>query len=254
MASKPLPHKLTHTLPSGFSFDLIRVEGGAFEMGNVDEDAYGDENPIHTVNVETCYLAQFPVTQALWKEVMKGENPSQFEGDDRPVDTVSWDDAKKFLSALEDLTGCRYRLPTEAEWEFAARGGIHSQGYLYAGSDNLTEVGWFSGNNGECTVAVGQLLSNELGLYDMSGNVWEWCEDDWHSDYKGAPADGTAWLDAPQRGTYRVLRGGSWFDDAQGCRVAFRDYYSPGDRYGNIGFRLLFVPSQEEGPSGIPVS
>ena len=239
-----LPHKITETLPDGFSFDLRLVEGDKFEMGNVDEDAYGDENPIHTVQVQTFYMAEFPVTQGLWKALMKGENPSHFKGDDRPVENVSWNDSQKFIKELNSETGRNYRLPSESEWEYAARGGTRSEEYLYAGSDKLSEVGWYNKNSGEETQSVGQLLPNELGLYDLSGNVWEWCEDDWHDDYKGAPVDGSAWIDAPKRGTYRVNRGGGWIHDARYCRVSYRNYNSPGNRDINIGFRLVLSPSQ----------
>ncbi len=227
-------------------------------MGDSEPDAHKDDNTLHKVRVDSFYLAKYPVTQALWLEVMKGENPSRFEGADRPVEQVSWDDAQKFIKKLNQKAKYpRYRLPTEAEWEFAARGGVHRKGYLYAGSDKLSEVGWYEGNNGERTVPVGQLLSNELGLYDMSGNVWEWCEDWYGAKYyqqclqRGLEENPIG----PDTGTTRVVRGGSWIYDARNCRVAYRsNFLSPEDRNVNIGFRLLFVPSQEDGHSGIPVS
>ncbi len=136
-------------------------------------------------------------------------------------------------------------MPTEAEWEYAARGGTRnatqtgaSSQTKYAGSDKLKEVGWYDANSHGETKRVGLKEPNELGLYDMSGNVWEWCEDDWHDNYKGAPADGSAWIDAPERGSNRVMRGGSWNFDAQYCRVASRTSYPPGNRWYTIGFRL----------------
>ena len=226
------------SLPSGPSFDMIWVEGGAFQMGGTDENASDREIPIHQVNVPSFYIGKYPVTQDLWEAIM-GNNPSGFEGLKHPVDSVSWNDAKEFIQQLNKQSGQSYRLPTEAEWEFAARGGIHTEEYLYSGSDKLSEVGWYVQNSGSQTQPVGQLLENELGLFDMSGNVWEWCEDDFHDNYEGAPVDGSAWIDRPKRAERRVLRGGFWNGTARLCRVSIRYAFQPDDRLDNIGFRLV---------------
>jgi formylglycine-generating enzyme required for sulfatase activity len=227
-----------------FMTDMVLVKGGVFTMGckkawigrDRDGECWDDEKPAHEVTLKDFYIGKYPVTQAQWHAVM-GNNPSQNKGcDDCPVESVSWNDIQGFLKKLNALTGQQFRLPTEAEWEYAARGGQQSKGYLYSGSNNLDEVGWFSKNSGGKTHPVGQKQPNELGLHDMSGNVWEWCEDDWHN-YHGAPADGRAWVDSP-RGTYRVYRGGSWFYGPQRCRAAFRLNSAPASRNLSLGFRL----------------
>jgi sulfatase modifying factor 1 len=234
---------------NGHTFCMVSVQGGTFTMGTKkdDPDNYGDEHPDHDVRVPNFSLGQFPVTQALWKAVMDGENPSFFKGDTRPVEQVSWEDIdKNFLPELnKKLPGWNFRLPTEAEWEYAARSptlGEGRGGALYAGSNRLEAVGWWAGNSHGETKPVGLKLPNALGLFDMSGNVWEWCEDDWHGDYNGAPTDGRAWVDNP-RGSSRVLRGGSWDSDSGYCRVAYRDYGLPGFRGDTVGFRLAASPS-----------
>jgi len=221
-------------------FPMIPVKGGSFLMGDEHGDLWDACLPVHKVTVPDFYIGQFPVTQALWKAVMNGENPSNFQGDDHPVEQVSWDDiTQQFLPELRKITGLHYRLPTEAEWEYAARGGkYHDEGYKYAGSDRLKDVGWFDENSDGGTKSVGQKSANQLGIYDMSGNVWEWCEDDWHGNYDQAPNDGRAWIDSPVRGTNRVYRGGSWFDGARHCRSANRYYWLPALRRITLGFRL----------------
>ncbi len=223
---------------------LIFVQGGPFDMG---------ERPAHPVHIlNDIYIGKYPVTQALYQEVME-ENPSYFKDPSRPVERVSWYDAKTFIERLQEreevktfletynLSQAQFRLPSEAEWEYAARGGIHSQGYEYCGSDDLKQVGWYGDNSGGETKPVGLLLPNELGLYDMSGNVDEWCEDNWHSSYDapGRPDDGSAWVDGPDRGTSRVVRGGDYFDSPVRCRPASRDYWDPGYRITYVGFRLV---------------
>ncbi|MEL7400441.1 MAG: formylglycine-generating enzyme family protein, partial [Pseudomonadota bacterium] len=179
--------------------------------------------------------AEFPVTQELWEAVM-GENPSHFKGATLPVEEVSWDDTQRFLEKLNALTGEKYRLPSEAEWEFAARGGRLSQGFKYAGSNDLEAVAWYDKNSNQKTHPVGELLPNELGLHDMSGNVYEWCQDHWHENYEGAPLDGSAWT--TKTGVTRVYRGGGWLDHPRYCRVAFRRSAEPDIRCNFIGFRL----------------
>ncbi|MCB0575363.1 MAG: formylglycine-generating enzyme family protein [Saprospiraceae bacterium] len=236
---------------NGCEFRMIYVEGGAFEMGSPgsDREAFSDEKPQHRVNVSDFYIGKYPVTQALWKAVMGGKNPSNFKDDDRPVEQVSWNDAQGFIKRLNELTdatrpqGHLYRLPTEAEWEYAARGGkYHAEGYKYAGSDRLKDVGWFGENSGNETHPVGQKRPNQLDIFDMNGNVLEWCEDDWHNNYNDAPNDGSAWIDHPDRGLRRVHRGGSWTYAVLFCRVAIRNYNAPINENNNIGFRLALSP------------
>ncbi len=243
--SKPF-RQTVETKDVKIAFDMIYVAGGSFRMGSEAEEAFDREQPVHSVQVPDFHLGRFLVTQALWQAVM-GENPSWLQGDDRPVEQVSWEDCHLFIDRLNAKTGKAYRLPTEAEWEYAARGGSLSEGYLYAGSDELEEVAWYGANSGNQSQPVGLKLPNELGIYDMSGNVLEWCEDDWHGSYEGAPADGSAWIDSGNRGTYRVCRGGHWLYSARRCRVSYRGHDSPGYRFNRLGFRLACSPR-----SGLP--
>ncbi len=243
------PDSFTETLPSGTSFDMIFVEGGDFDMGGSDPEALDREKPVHRVRVSSFCMAQYPVTQTLWESIMNSENPSRFKGDSRPVEQVSWEDAQQFIKRLNDLTNQSYRLPTEAEWEFAARGGRYSEGFLYAGSDKLKEVGWYDENSGSETQPVGQKLANELGIFDLSGNVYEWCEDRYRgSEYYEVCANQGTVEDpqGPESGANRVIRGGNWSNIARGCRVSYRSGHSPGYRYSGIGFRLV-VSSQSGG-------
>lgn len=202
-----------------------------------DPDACVDEKPQHHVTVGDFHIARFPVTQKQWVEVM-GDNPSYFKNcEDCPVEQVSWDDVQDFLKKLNAKNpGKNYRLPTEAEWEYAARGGQLSRGYRYAGSDDPDKVAWYDDNSDIKTHPVGSKEPNELGLYDMTGNVWEWCEDQWHEHYTGAPEDGSAWISGGNR--RRVLRGGSWCNGFINCRVAYRSWSNPTLRVINNGFRL----------------
>lgn len=230
---------LTEALPDGASFDMIFVEGGSFRMGSEDQEGYDDEKPIHEVELSGFYIGKFPVTQALWKAVMK-DNPSFFTGDSRPVESVSWEGAQEFIQKLNGLTGKSYRLPTEAEWEYAARGGRQSKGYKFAGGNKLKEVGWYWEDTHFETKAVGLKYPNELGLYDMSGNVWEWCQD-WFDEnyYEECHKQGTVENPkGPAEGSTRVLRGGSWSNVPQGCRCAYRLTYAPRYRLSFAGFRL----------------
>ncbi len=224
-AEKSLPHH-----------DMIFVKGGEFMMGD-DESEFDSEKPAHRVRVNDFYMARYPVTQRLWEMVM-GDTPSRFEGDRRPVERITWNDAQAFIKKLNAFTQRQYRLPTEAEWEYAARGGRLSRGHQYSGSDKLKEVGWYSDNSHQETKPVGLKDANELDIYDMSGNVWEWVEDDWHGSYKGAPEDESAWINAGNRGSPRVLRGGGWTSYALYCRVAYRYSYGPDTRTDDVGFRL----------------
>ena len=219
-------------------FEMVYVEGGTFRMGATEEqgkDAYDSEKPVHRVTLASYLIGKHEVTQALWKEVM-GSNPSyNKQGRDYPVEYVSWDDCQEFVKKLNARTGMKFRMPTEAEWEYAARGGNRSKGYKYAGSDNLDEVGWYKDNSGYHTHPVGLKKPNELCLYDMSGNVWEWCQD-WYGDYTNEAQTNPA---GPQSGGFRVLRGGSDWYDARDCRVSGRFNGGPGLRYDSRGLRLV---------------
>ena len=222
----------------GVSFNMIKVQGGTFTMGATYEqgsDAESDEKPTHQVTLSEYYIGETEVTQELWKAVM-GDNPSTFSGTNLPVETVNWDDCQVFINKLNYLTGKKFRLPTEAEWEYAARGGQKSKRNKYAGSNTLSDVAWYSSSSK--THPVKQKQANELGLYDMSGNVWEWCQD-WYGSYRSnAQTNPTG----PSSGSSRVYRGGSCYDSASSCRVANRYNNSPGNRYNNLGFRVVLLP------------
>lgn len=223
-------------LSSGFSFDMVYVEGGEFLMGD-DSSAYESERPPHRVKTSSFYIGKYLVTQGLWKTIT-GQNPSRYQGDKHPVERVSWNESRKFIKNLSEITDKPFRLPTEAEWEYAARGGLYSQGFTYAGSDKLKQVGWYEENSDGETHDVGQKLANELGIYDFSGNVAEWCEDDWHDSYLGAPEVASGWVDAPKRSTTRILRGGNFLSRQDACRSAYRDKTAPASTTDFIGFRL----------------
>ncbi len=241
--STPSKEKNRSAVLKKLKTDMVRVAGGSFTMGcqsaQRDGECHDWEKLPRTVRVRGFSIGRNEVTQAQWRAVMGSDPPRlQFKGcDSCPVENVSWNDIKDFLTNLNTLTGKRFRLPTEAEWEYAARGGNQSRGFLYSGSSTIDEVAWYSSNSGDKTRPVGGKKPNELGLYDMSGNVWEWCEDDWHDNYNGAPTDGGAWVDSP-RGGLRVLRGGSWCNDFRNCRAANRFGFFPIFQYFNYGFRL----------------
>ena len=233
---------------NGVSFEMVRVEGVTFRIGATvrmgatfrmgatseqEEDAYDSEKPVHSVTLSSYYIGKTEVTQALWQAVM-GSNPSKFKGADLPVESVSWNDCQEFIQKLNSLTGRNFRLPTEAEWEFACRGGNNSRGYKYSGSNNLGSVAWYDGNSGDQAHPVGTKAPNELGIYDMSGNVWEWCSD-WYADY-------TSYLQTnptgPRSGSARVFRGGCWFGSARDCRSSLRSGNGPSRRFCDLGLRL----------------
>ena len=218
---------------NGVSFVMKPVEGGTFQMGSDDSEADSDEKPVHSVTVSTLYMGETEVTQALWKAVM-GSNPSSWKGDNLPVEHVSWNDCQEFIRKLNSLTGRNFRLPTEAEWEYAARGGSRSGGTKYAGSSSIGSVAWYTDNSGSKTHAVKGKSPNELGLYDMSGNVWEWCSD-WYGNYGSGSQTNPK---GPSSGSRRVLRGGSWIINASYCRVSYRINAVPGIRNYDSGFRL----------------
>jgi len=217
---------------------FVRVEGGTFQMGS--EDGESDEKPVHSVTLSDFYMMKTEVTQAQWREVM-GANPSSFKGcDNCPVEQVSWEDAQEFCEKLSQKMGKTVTLPTEAQWEYAARGGNKSKGYKYSGSNNLYEVAWYYSNSSKKTHPVATKKPNELGLYDMSGNVWEWCGDWYASDY---------YQNSPNRNpigsssaVYRVLRGGSWEAKATNCRVANRNGEQLARSYSFMGFRCAVSP------------
>jgi formylglycine-generating enzyme required for sulfatase activity len=234
---------------------MISIPGGNFMMGTEEEEIerlvkkfdweyFRAEKPQHEVTVQTFFMGKYPITQAQYQQVMN-ENPSKFKGDDRPVEMVSWDDAVEFCQRLSKQTGKEYRLPTEAEWEYACRAGTttafhfgetitdklanYNASQIYAGEPK--------GEYREETILVGSFPPNAFGLYDMHGNVWEWCEDDWHKNYEGAPNDGSAWLS--EKSSSKVIRGGSWFGDPSFCRSAY--YSNPGFRSSFIGLRVVCV-------------
>lgn len=215
----------------GVPFKMIRVEGGSFLMGATSEqgsDARDAEKPVHRVTLSDYYIGETVVTQALWKAVM-GDNPSFRKGDNLPVESVSWDDCQEFLKQLSEKTGKTFRLPTEAQWEYAARGGRKSQGFRYAGSNDIDKVAWYAVNSGYSDIhQVQQKVANELGLYDMSGNVWEWCQDEWRYNYNAVPND-----------SFRVIRGGNCRIDALYSRVSSRHCCMPVNRNFTLGFRLV---------------
>lgn len=204
---------------NGIKFNMIRVDGGSFMMGGTNEQinpSY-DENPVHQVTLSTYYIGETEVTQELWKSVM-GSNPSMFKGGDFPVEQVSWNDCQVFIRKLNTLTGKKIRLPTEAEWEFAARGGIESNHTQYSGNDILEYVAWYDKNSNGKTHPVKSKNANELGIYDMSGNVGEWCHD-WYRIYSSLSQNNPT---GPSTGTYRVYRGGSWYFFEKNCRLSKR--------------------------------
>ena len=225
---------------NGVSFDMVYVEGGTFDMGATTEqgsDAYSDEKPVHSVTLSGYYIGKCEVTQELWEAVM-GSNPSEFIGAQKPVESVSWNDCQEFVSRLNSLTGRTFRLPTEAEWEYAARGGNQSLHYKYSGSNNIDEVAWYYNNSGSTTHEVGTKSPNELGIYDMSGNVYEWCSD-WYGGYSAGAQTNPQ---GPSSGSYRVLRGGSWSNNARDCRVSYRSSNGPNYGIKIFGLRLVLVP------------
>lgn len=250
---------------NGVEFEMIYVKGGTFRMGAMVEqgdDAIDREKPVHSVTLSDYYIGKFEVTQGLWMVVM-GSNPSNFKkGDNYPVDRVSWNDVQTFLTKLNQLTGKKYALPTEAQWEYAARGGIGigrsvyvwSDGFSvlhfefgssgggvatkYSGSDDIDEVAWYTNNSGGSTHPVGTKRPNALGIYDMSGNVEEWCSD-WYGSYSNESQTNPT---GPSSGSARVLRGGSRSEIARRCRVSFRNCYFPSRGGIDFGFRVVLLP------------
>jgi len=244
------------------TFEMIFVEGGTFTMGCTAEQGSkcsDEEKPAHQVTVNSFYIGKYEVTQAQWKAVMgttarqqrekaiasrpfyTEDSDNNKEGDNYPMSYVSWNDAQVFIRKMNELTDKNFRLPTEAEWEYAARGGTQSKYYRYSGSNKLDDVAWYYGNSGLSPHPVGAKIPNELGIYDMSGNVWEWCSD-WYnaSYYSSSPQNNPK---GPSSGTYRVIRGNSWHHHySQYCYVASRSYNEPELRNGSYSFRLVLIP------------
>jgi hypothetical protein len=232
------PKPITPKLPSiiqTLERNMKSIPSGTFTMGCTSEqkDCYDDEEPTHDVSIRGFKMNKHEVTQEEWQAVM-GENPSTFKNCDKcPVESVSWNNIQDFLKKLNQLTGKNYRLPSEAEWEYAARG---NEKHLYAGSNTIGNIAWYRDNSSRKTHSVGGKSSNGFGLYDMSGNVWEWCQDTKHENYEGAPTDGRAWTSGGS--SNRVLRGGGWGNDAKRCRVSLRIIINPDSRNYISGFRL----------------
>lgn len=234
--------KRSHAL-SELESNMVQVEGGTFTMGATSEqtdDANEGEYPPHQVTLSGFYICKYEVTQELWQAVM-GRNPSKYPGDlTRPIESVSWEDCQEFITKLNEMTGKHYRLPTEAEWEYAARGGNQSKGYKYSGSDSINDVAWYGGNSKYAYHhPVGQKAPNELGLYDMSGNVSEWCQDRYDEDYySNSPSKNPTGTTDPTAGSTRVCRGGDWSDNGWGCRVSCRRHGEPSVLNDGLGLRL----------------
>ncbi len=222
---------------NGVSFTMVAVEGGTFTMGATAEqggDGKNDERPVHQVTLSDYWLGETEVSEGLWMAVM-GKNPSNDQyGGTYPVEHVSWEDCQAFISKLNELTGEAFRLPTEAEWEFAARGGTRSEGYKYSGGNTVGDVAWCDGNSGSAKHPAATKSPNELGLCDMSGNVLEWCQD-WYGNYDSAVQSNPT---GPVTGSARVCRGGSRYNGTNGCRVSFRAPRAPSVRSSDTGFRL----------------
>jgi formylglycine-generating enzyme required for sulfatase activity len=224
--------------------ELVDLPGGEFTMGG---ERYDDEQPKHQVHVASFVIGKYLVTQAQWRAVM-GNNPSFFKGEDLPVEWVSWEDAVRFCERLSQLTGVQFRLPTEAEWEYACRAGTTTEYCFCDDEKQLGDYAWYRSNSGNQTHPVGQKLPNKFGLYDMHGNVWEWCQDLWHRNYQGAPTDGSGQLSSGGS-SLQAQRGGAWNDNSDNCRLANRNNNEPGDRNNNIGFRVVVSTSTLHGQS-----
>ena len=221
---------------NGVTFSMVRVDGGTFTLGAVqgqNSEAYYDEYPAHEVTLSDYYIGQYEVQQILWLYVM-GTLPDGNDDQECPVVNVSWEDCQLFISTLNELTGCTFRLPTEAEWEFAARGGNYSKNYKYSGSNDYDEVAWCEENSNDWLHRSGEKKANELGIYDMSGNAWEWCYDWWDLYDSAAVVDPTG----PESGSERVCRGGCMDGHARFCRIGYRMSYPPETRRSELGFRL----------------
>lgn len=226
----------------GSSFDMFLVESGTFYMGASaqDEEAYDREKPLHTVTISNdYYICETEITQEIWSSVM-GNNPSSRQGEDLPMDSASWLDALEFISELNEMTGLEFRLPTEAEWEYAARGGHRLSSHKYPGSDICEEVAFYAGNSGDKIQPVASKSPNALGLYDMAGNVNEWCND-WYKDTYYSSSEKTD-PQGPENGSFRIFRGGSCYSSAKACRIAYRGFDAPNShKHPDMGIRLVLT-------------
>jgi formylglycine-generating enzyme required for sulfatase activity len=244
----PLDNKtpFTENLPNRVTLEMVNLPAGEFLMGSPDSDSDAEsrEKPQHQVQVNSFAIGKYPVTQAQYQAVM-GKNPSHFKNNrQNPVESVSWEDAQAFCHKLSQITGKTYRLPTEAEWEYACRGGTTTRYYFGDDANQLEDYAWYNGNSQKTTHPVGQKKPNAWGLYDMSGNVWEWCEDNWHDNYIGAPKDGSAWFikNDNRSQSLKCLRGGSWLNLPVSCRSANRGRSFRGfDYFYDGGFRVACV-------------
>jgi len=246
--------QFTQALGNGSSLDMVVVPEGTFLMGSLSGQGYEDECPRHNVRVPGFLMGKYPVTQAQWRAVMGQLPPCRTKGLTRPVDRVSWNDASAFCERLSQLTGRAYRLPTEAEWEYACRAGTTTP--FYCGETITTDQANYVGEHiyrsepkgvyRHGSTQVGSFAPNPFGLYDMHGNVWEWCADTWHDDYSGAPANGSIWEANP--GSPRILRGGCWHDTPDLCRSATRLKQNPGEGEDFFGLRVALA-SLEQNPT-----
>ena len=237
----------TENLGNDAILEMVSIPGGTFVMGSPDGEGDDDEKPQHSVTVAPFYMGKYPVTQKQWQVVMDS-NPSHYQGENRPVENVSWHDAVEFCTRLSQITGNFYRLPSEAEWEYACRAGTNTP--FHFGETITADLANYDarktyasapkGTYRQETTLVGRFLPNAFGLYDMHGNVWEWCADPWHDNYNGAPTDGSVW-ESGGNNQCRVQRGGSWGRSAVHCRSAFRRWDSPGFRFRYFGFRVALV-------------
>lgn len=232
----------SNAIIEGIVSNMVQIQGGSFNMGGTyeqGEKATSAEKPSHVVKLKSYSICKYEVTQKEWIAIMN-YNPSTFKGDNLPVDNVSYLECQNFIKKLNKISGRTFRLPTEAEWEYAARGGSVSKGYMFPGGNYLASYAWFSDNSNNTTHPVGTKSPNELGLYDMGGNVWEWCQD-WYGTYSSSYDYNPI---GPKYGTYKVLRGGSWHNPSTSERVSFRGNGKPSDRcsnwsyQGDYGFRL----------------
>ena len=239
------PLTQTYTV-NGVSFDMITMQGGTFTMGATEDHiTYADnsEKPPHQVTLSTYQIGKTEVTQELW-EAVTGKSLSQIarpngwtlygDGPDYPMYYITWDDCQEFITKLNELTGQQFRMPTEAEWEYAARGGNKSKGFTFSGSNNIADVAWYSENSSNRSCPVANKAPNELGIYDMTGNVWEWCSD-WYGDYSDAPQTNPT---GPETGTERVVRGGCWGALVSGSHLSNRISYVPTFHSNSLGLRL----------------